>query len=79
MEQQHTRPRAWLEAECVRVLKDQIECRGIQTVKIRRLHPKGAGPNWAPAEFHPPLTLEGESRAREAIIRLQALYALGRS
>jgi hypothetical protein len=78
MEQQYIRSRAWLEAECVRVLKDQMECRGVQTVKILQLHPKGAGPNWQPTEFHPPLTLEGESRAREAIIRLQALYTLGR-
>jgi hypothetical protein len=79
MDQQHTRPRAWLEAECVRVLKNQIECRRVQTVKIRRLHPKGAGPSWEPTEFQPPLSLEGESRARESIIRLQALYALGKS
>src|SRR5215211_1338993 len=59
--------RAWLEAECLRVTRKQLGCNGTQAVTIRRLHPKGSGPNWEPQKFRPSLDKVAEHYARKAL------------
>ena len=67
--------RAWLEAECLRVTRKQLGCSGTQAVTIRRLHPKGSGPNWEPQQFRPPLDKVAEHYARRALAELSEMYA----
>jgi len=68
--------RAALEAECLRVTKKQHGCSGTQAVTIRRLQPRGPGPNWEPQQFHPPLGKVAEHYARRALAGLSQMYSL---
>ena len=71
-----TKSREWLEAECLRLAKQTRGGREIQRVIIRRLNPRGAGPNWKAADLipMPPLALNDEVRAKFA--HLAETYAL---
>ena len=68
--------RAFIEAECVKAASAQNLCRELKHVRIRRLFPSGAGANWEPAEFVPPLSTVGECMAQKAISSLAHSYAL---
>ena len=70
------RSRAWLEAECLTVAKRTRGGKDIQRVMIRRLNPKGAGPNWKVADIIPQPTPLLSGELREALAPLTAAYAL---
>ena len=53
LQQKRTKSRAWLEAECLKIARRTLGGSEIQLVTIRRLHPKGAGPNWKVADIIP--------------------------
>lgn len=75
-EQMPARSRAWLEAECLAVARRTTGGKDIQRVMIRRLNPKGAGPNWKVADIIPqPAPLVSE-KLREALAPLTAAYTL---
>jgi hypothetical protein len=48
-----TKTKDWLEAECLRLARRAPGGSEIQRVTIRRLHPKGTGPNWKVADIIP--------------------------
>jgi hypothetical protein len=62
--------RDWLEAECLRLASTAPGGSEIQRVTIRRLHPKGTGPNWKVADLipQPALTFSAEVRASLAVL-----------
>jgi hypothetical protein len=62
-----------MEAECLRAVRGQAECREIYRVTIRI---GVRGYNWEPAEFHPLPTRGAEETARDVIALLQRKYAL---
>jgi hypothetical protein len=72
--------RAFLEAECLRITKLQLDASDTERVTIRRRVPRSSGrtgPNWEPAEFHPSLPPVAEQEARDAIsLVLGRKYAL---
>ena len=45
--------REFLETECVRIANGQTGGRGTERVTIKRLFPRGGGPNWDVDEIHP--------------------------
>jgi hypothetical protein len=53
LQQKRTKSRAWLEGECLKIARRTPGGSEIQLVTIRRLHPKGAGPNWKVADIIP--------------------------
>jgi hypothetical protein len=63
-----TKSREWLEAECLRLARQTRGGRDIQRVTIRRLNPRGVGPNWKAADLIPlpPLAVIDEVRAKFA-------------
>ncbi len=65
LQQKPTKSRAWLEAECLKLARRTLGGSEIQRVTIRRLHPKGMGPNWKVADIIPQPTplVSGEVRA----------------
>jgi hypothetical protein len=67
--------RAWLEAECLKLAKRTLSGE-IERVTIRRLHPKGTGPNWKVADLIPQQTLLVSQEVRDALSRLAGKYAL---
>jgi hypothetical protein len=72
-----TKSHEWLESKSLNVANRQIEVRGeLLQVKIRPLCPTGSGPNWAVAEFVPPLPPIAERAALDAISVLAGSYAL---
>jgi hypothetical protein len=71
--------RSVIEAMCVRIVRDQVACRDLKQVVIRRLHPQGNGPNWEVERFEPPMPTTSEDIARHVIKRLQDEVALGRA
>ncbi len=75
-ESMQARSRAWLEAECLAVAKRTRGGKDIQRVMIRRLNPKGAGPNWKVADIIPQPTPLLSGELREALAPLTAAYAL---
>src|SRR6476659_3376396 len=76
VESTSARSRAWLEAECLAVAKRTRGGKDIERVMIRRLNPKGAGPNWKVADIIPqPAPLVSE-KLREALAPLTAAYTL---
>jgi hypothetical protein len=48
-----SKSREWLEAECLRLAKRAPGGREIERVTIKRLSPKGTGPNWKVADLIP--------------------------
>jgi hypothetical protein len=76
LEQMPTKSRAWLEVECLRLAKQTLGGSEIQRVTIRRLHPKGTGPNWKVADLIPQPTALVSGEVRDALSRLTGKYAL---
>jgi hypothetical protein len=72
-----TKSRAWLEAECLKLARQTLGGSEIQRVTIRRLHPKGTGPNWKVADIIPQPTLVVSVEVRAALAHLTGTYALG--
>lgn len=68
--------RAWLEAECLAIARRTLGGSEIQRVTIRRLRPKGTGPNWKVADIIPQPTLEVGGEVRKTLARLPGRYAL---
>jgi len=64
-ENSEAKSRAWLEAECLKLARRTLGGSEIQLATIRRLHPKGMGPNWKVADIIPQPTplVSGEVRA----------------
>jgi hypothetical protein len=69
-----TKSRDWLEAECLNLARRTIG--EIQRVTIRRLHPKGAGPNWKVADIIPQPSLMVGGKIRNALGPLMGKYIL---
>ena len=65
LEQMPTKTRPWLEAECLKLARLVLGGNEIQCVMIRRLRPKGSGPNWKVADIIPQPTpfVSGEVRS----------------
>jgi hypothetical protein len=74
--QMPVKSRAWLEAECLKLAKRTLGGSEIERVTIRRLHPKGTGPNWKVADLIPQQTLLVSQEVRDALSRLARKYAL---
>ncbi len=53
LKQMPTKSGEWLEAECLKLARRTLGGSEIQYVTIRRLHPKGTGPNWRVADLIP--------------------------
>ena len=68
--------RDWLEAECLRLASVAPGGSEIQRVTIRRLHPKGTGPNWKVADLIPQPALTFSAEVRASLAGLPATYAL---
>jgi hypothetical protein len=73
--QKPTKSRAWLEAECLKLARTHGGSE-IQRVTIRRLRPKGSGPNWKVADIVPQPKLEVSIEVRKKLARLPGRYAL---
>ena len=69
--------REFLEIECLRIANGQIEGRGTERVTIKRLFPRGGGPNWDVDEIYPQLPTIADKEVRDAIKRLSGRFALG--
>jgi uncharacterized protein YeaO (DUF488 family) len=74
--QMETKSRDWLEAECLRLANETRGGREIQRVIIRRLNPKGAGPNWKAADLIPLPALALNDEVRATFAHLPETYAL---
>jgi hypothetical protein len=66
LQQKPTKSRAWLEAECLKLTRRTLGGSEIQRVTIRRLHPKGMGPNWKVADIAADATGQRRSARRGA-------------
>jgi hypothetical protein len=75
LQQMPTKSRAWLEAECLKLAKRTLGGRD-PTVTIRRLHPKGMGPNWKVADIIPQPTRRVSGEVRAALAHLTGAYSL---
>src|ERR1700730_2083164 len=69
-----TKTKDWLEAECLRLTRRAPGGSEIQRVTIRRLHPKGTGPNWKVADIIPQPSLRVSSKIRDALAPLMGRY-----
>jgi hypothetical protein len=76
LEQMPAKSRAWLEAECLKLARGALGGKDIQRVMIRRLSPKGTGPNWKVADIIPQPTLLVSDEVRAALASLTGTYAL---
>ena len=72
-----SKSREWLEAECLRLAKRLPGGREIERVTIRRLSPKGTGPNWKVADLIPQPTFAVSRKVRDVLAHLPGEYALG--
>jgi hypothetical protein len=70
------RSRAWLEAECLTVARRTLGGKGVERVMIRRLNPKGTGPNWKVADIIPQPAPSVSGELRQALAPLTGTYAL---
>jgi hypothetical protein len=75
-EQMPARSRAWLEAECLAVARRTAGGKGVERVMIRRLNPKGMGPNWKVADIIPQPAPSVSGELRQALAPLTATYTL---
>jgi hypothetical protein len=76
LEQMPTKTRPWLEAECLKLARLVLGGNEIQCVMIRRLRPKGSGPNWKVADIIPQPTPFVSGEVRSALAILPGTYAL---
>lgn len=75
-ERMPARSRAWLEAECLAVARRTAGGKGVERVMIRRLNPKGMGPNWKVADIIPQPTAPVSEVVRAALAHLPDAYHL---
>ena len=68
--------REWLETECLKVATRAVGAGEIERVTLRRLSPKGSGPNWKVADLIPQQTLAVSGEVRDALAHLPGKYAL---
>jgi hypothetical protein len=71
-----TKSRDWLEAECLKLANQTPGGGGIQRVIIRRLRPKGGGPNWKAADLIPLPAFALNDKVRATFAHLPDTYAL---
>jgi hypothetical protein len=76
LQQKQTKSRAWLEAECLKIARRTLGGSEIQLVTMRRLHPKGGGPNWKVADIIPQPAPSVSGELRQALAPLTATYTL---
>jgi hypothetical protein len=76
LKQMPTKSGEWLEAECLKLARRTLGGSEIQYVTIRRLHPKGTGPNWKVADLIPQPTPLVSREVRDALAHLTGIYAL---
>jgi hypothetical protein len=69
-----TKSRDWLEAECLKLARRTIG--KIQSVTIRRLHPKGARTNWKVADIIPQPSPLVSGKIRDRLAPLTGTFAL---
>lgn len=69
--------REWLEAECLKLARQTLGGSEILRVTIRRLHPKGGGPNWKVADIIPQPALSVSEEIRAKLAHLPGKYAMG--
>src|SRR5258708_35793500 len=70
------RSRAWLEGECLTIARRTAGGKGVERVMIRRLNPKGIGPNWKVADIIPQPAPSVSGELRQALAPLTATYTL---
>jgi hypothetical protein len=76
LKQPAAKSRDWLEAECLRLASGFPGGGEIQRVTIRRLHPKGTGPNWKVADLIPQPALTFSAEVRASLAGLPSTYVL---
>ena len=74
--QKPTKSREWLEAECLKLARQTLGGDKIQRVTIRRLRPKGTGPNWKVADIIPQPALPLSVEIRAKLAHLPDTYAV---
>jgi hypothetical protein len=74
--QMPAKSRAWLEGECLKLARRILGGSEIQCVTIRRLRPKGSGPNWKVADIIPQPAVSLSEEVRATLARLPNTYAL---
>jgi hypothetical protein len=68
--------RGFIEAECLKVARLQVGCKGLRAVRIGRTKPSGSGPNWEVLGFKPELPPIANDEAMKAIDVLRGTHAL---
>jgi hypothetical protein len=68
--------REFIEGECLRVVRLQLDCRHLAAVAIARTEPLGSGLNWEVLGFNPELPSATRAEAIKAIDDIRAQYAL---
>ena len=71
-----TKSRDWLETECLRLARGVPGGSEIQCITIRRLRPKGAGPNWKIADIIPQAAVSLSDEIRAKLAHLPSKYAV---
>ena len=74
--QMPTKSREWLEAQCLKLARRCLGGSEIQYVTVRRLRPKGTGPNWKVADIIPQPTPLVSGEVRDALAHLTGTFAL---
>jgi hypothetical protein len=68
--------REFIEGECLRVVRLQLDCGHLTAVAIARTEPLGSGLNWEVLGFNPELPSATRAEAIKAIDDIRAQYAL---
>lgn len=75
-DQMPARSRDWLEAECLKLARQTLGGEEIQRVMVRRLRPKGTGPNWKVADIIPQPSSLVSGKIRDKLLHLTRTYSL---
>jgi hypothetical protein len=70
------RTRAFLQARCLQVSRQQLGCKYLEAVLIGRIKPLGSGPNWEVLAFRAELPPIAQNEAMKAVDVLRGTYAL---
>ena len=70
------RTRAFLQARCLQVCRQQVGCKHLEAVLIGRIKPISSGPNWEVLAFRPELPPIARDEAMRAVDVLRGRYAL---
>lgn len=68
--------REFIEGECLRVVRLQLDCEHLTAVAIARTEPVGSGLNWEVLGFNPELPSATRAEAIKAIDDIRVQYAL---